>query len=182
MPRTYLLDTGPVFDYVLARFSEDTGRSDLLNDVRFLNTSARLAAFKRFLLDHSPSITVGSVVAEVNHVFRRHRQEAKKLKKSHGLKKADGAPFWRLLTAEYVALTINEELLRVVELNVDVLDTLGPTDSAVVTLALRYLSQHRDVAVLTGDRRLYRRCRSMQVPAEYMEQTLTRLAASAPVA
>jgi len=173
MARTYLLDTGPIFDYLLARFSEDERRPELLAEARFLSTPARLAIFKVFVAQHAPFITVAGVVVEVQHVLQRHRREAGLLKKS------DHAPFWSLLRGEYLAAPVSEEFLRVDELHGDVLSRYGPVDSALVTLALRYLGQNRDVAVLTGDWGLVRRCRALQVPVEWIDDVLARMTASA---
>ncbi len=154
-----ILDTGPLFDFLLLRFSEETGRVGLENDLNYLKTDLDAQRFRGFVTGHQIVLTTPGVVAEIQRHQRRHLP-------------GDQGRFWRLARGQFHELRIDEEAVRLGEMEEGDLSNQGPVDASLLQLARRRLGQYRRVAVLTADRPLWERCRNQQILACWIHEIL----------
>jgi rRNA-processing protein FCF1 len=115
--------------------------------------------FKDFVVRHRTVLTTPGVVAEIQgHQRRRLRGEQ--------------GGFWALARRQFHELRIDEEAVRLGEMEEGDLTNQGPVDASVLELARRRLVQYRRVAVLTADEPLWERCRNQQIPACWIHEIL----------
>lgn len=160
---TFILDTGPLFDFLLLRFSEEASRERLREDLEYLKTDLYRRHFKEFMMRQKPFLTTPGVIAEIQGLSRR----------LPSLTRVDEGSFWTLARKEFRELGIDEEIIRLGEMQEEDLANYGPVDASLLELARRKQGEHRRVAVLIGDERLWHRCQKQQIPVRWIHEILS---------
>jgi len=147
--RNPIVDTGPLFDFLLWRFSDSRNIPSLGSGLRFLRNEFEKKSTRWYLKVAKPVTTCPEVIAEI------HRHAEGKLR---GGSLGD---FWRFAQQELIGLELSEHLAPVTDMDSQTLSSLGPTDTALLQIAgaAPDLSQ----PVLTEDNHLAGQCRKKQV-------------------
>ena len=165
MRRTYIFDTNVLFDYLVGHYAVEHGRQRLWAHARFLSTEQRWLRFREFLRRCYPFVTVPGVLVELEYRFRH-------LESQRAWGHADRTPFWRLVRRELPTSRMAEECVLLGDMALEVLGEHGPVDAALLAVGLRYVGEHRNVAIVTEDGPLRGRCRSHEVPAVSMYELM----------
>jgi rRNA-processing protein FCF1 len=139
-----LVDTNVMFDFLLWRFciANQTPLPGCISD--YFSTEVSRKALLWYLDEAKPIHTSPHVIAEINGLVRGKtgwRKDQTRLSK-----------FWRFAKEELARLQLSEHLLEVAEMNGDDLGAFGPTDCAILQLAIPM-----DGVVVTEDGDLRRR-------------------------
>jgi predicted nucleic acid-binding protein len=97
-------------------------------------------------LKTKPITTCPQVIAEIH----RHAEEK--------LEDRNLGSFWKFAQKELSELGLHEEMVRLLEMDVNILSDFGPTDTAIV-----HLSHQIRQPVLTEDGKLATKCRSWEL-------------------
>jgi hypothetical protein len=165
LPKAPFVDTNLLFDYLVWRFWAQASPSIPEPTLGRLSTPDMKEAFRWYLDLVKPIQTSPHVIAEI-----------------HGLAKArlkwDGetlASFWSFAQRELARLRLQEDLIRIVEMDPDDLPSFGPTDTSLLALAAR-----SEGLLLTDDGGLRDRCDEKQIRAwgsyEILAEWQTRVA------
>lgn len=148
IPRVPIVDTGPLFDFLWLRYCEDYHRRDLLSGLRYLTSSDLREAIRWYFGIAKPILTCPQVIAEVhNHAMKRLGND--KLQE-----------FWKIAHKELIELELDEDLVRLLEMDSEILCTFGPTDTALISMAVRRQMSH---PVLTMDGKVIGHCRRKEI-------------------
>ena len=144
IPKRPVIDSGPLFESLLWRFSESFDQPDLISRPQYLKTSDDRAALAWYLPLAKPIVTSPEVIAEIHgRVTREARLRQPRL-----------GDFWKFSQKELSQLGLAEELVKLVEMEPEILSRFGPTDTSLIRLG----SQFRR-PVLTEDGPLGARCK-----------------------
>lgn len=149
IPRNPIVDTGPLFEFLLWRFSESFRIPTLLSGLRYLKTDTSKKSIQWYFTVAKPITTCPEVIAEVH----RHAEGI-----FRGSRLGD---FWRLAQKELTELGLGEKLVELVQMDGDILSSFGPTDTALIHIAC--LSPNLSQPVFTEDSRFAGQCRKKQV-------------------
>lgn len=152
IPRSPIVDTGPLFDFLLWRFSESFKIPSLLSKLRYLNNESYRKSVSWYFRVAKPITTCPEVIAEVHRLAKEKLREGEKVKLGH---------FWRFAQQELKELGLSEELVQLVQMDSDTLSSLGPTDTALLEIASSTPNLHQPI--LTEDGPLTGLCRKKQV-------------------
>ncbi len=161
IPRHPIVDTGPLFDYLLWRFScsdyfKGAARSF---QFRYLKTDSYREAVRWYFTRAKPITTCPQVIAEI------HRHGEKQLR----------APnlgyFWRFAQQELAELSLNEKLVTLAQMDGNILSSFGPTDTALLQLA--GASSHSSQPVFTEEGELAGKCREREVKVLRIAEVLS---------
>jgi rRNA-processing protein FCF1 len=165
LPKSPLVDTNLLFDYLVWRFWTQASPPGAEPMPRRLSTPDLKEAFRWYFDLAKPIQTSPHVIAEIQGL-------AKSRLGWYGEKLAS---FWRFAQRELARLRLQEDLIRIVEMDTDDLPTFGPTDTSLLALAARF-----DGLVLTDDGDLTRRCDEKQIrvwgSSEILAEWQTRVA------
>jgi hypothetical protein len=165
LPKSPLVDANLLFDYLVWQFCVQADPPIEVPNLQKLSTPDLKEAFRWYLDLAKPIQTSPHVIAEIQGLAKsRLRWYGKTL-----------APFWRFAQQELVRLGLQEDLIRVVEMDRDDLPSFGPTDTSLLTLAAR-----PDSLMLTDDGALRGRCDEKQIrvwgSSEILAEWQTRVA------
>jgi len=118
----------------------------LLSKLRYLTNNFYRESVQWYFTEAKPITTCPEVIAEIHQHAERVR----------GLRLGD---FWRFAQKELMELGLREEMVRLLEMDVNILSDTGPTDAALV-----HLSHQIRQPVLTEDGKLRTKCRSWELP------------------
>lgn len=144
--RNPIVDTGPLFDFLLWRFSDSLNIKT--SRLRYLNTDLYKKSTHWYLTIAKPK-TCPEVIAEI------HRHALSSLK---GRRLGE---FWRFAQQELITLGLSEQLVTVAEMDSQTLSSLGPTDTALLQIAST--APDSSQPVMTEDTHLAGQCRKKQV-------------------
>lgn len=147
IPRNPIVDTGPLFDFLLWRFSESFEILTLLSGLRYLRTRTYKKSIQWYFTVAKPITTCPEVIAEVH----RHAEGI--------LRGSRLGDFWRFAQKELIELGLSEKLVELIQMDGDTLSSLGPTDTALL-----HLSRQIRQPVLTEDGKLATKCRGWELP------------------
>jgi hypothetical protein len=168
MPRL-ILDTGPLFDLLLFRFWNGQGRpidENQLECRKQFNVSPE--QISRFLGRYQSIIVVPGVFVEVGRLARGI------LNRSLGSGKRElVASFWRFALRELQQMSIDEQWIRLLLLDSQLLEDFGPTDATLIRCAQE--TGEERVSILTHDQPLHGRCRRQQISCILTSEILQRL-------
>lgn len=150
-----ILDTGPIRELVsfhaVAQFKWERLRSDvrILKDVdSYKRCGQFIAAFRR-------KTTSASVVAELNYWIRNTDREGP-------------GRLWSRVYEEFREMGMDEEVVRLLQMSIDLVARFGPVDVSLIELA-RLHAKHRPV-VLTMDADLYGECARAGIPVTHIQE------------
>ncbi len=159
IPRNPIVDTGPLFEFLLWRFSESFRIPTLLSGLRYLKTDTSKKSVQWYFTVAKPITTCPEVIAEVH----RHAEGI--------LRGSRLGDFWRLAQKELTELGLGEKLVELVQMDGDILSFFGPTDTALLHIGL--LSRNFNQPVFTEDHELARECRKKGVSVLRIPEVLS---------
>ena len=153
-----LLDSGPVFAFLVSRLSRTLAR-DPWQEVSWPLSADR--AFLRFLgrPGGRPVLLPPGALVEIHHLARSRRRVGSR--PSEILQ-----TFWDHAPGELIALGVNEEVVRIAELQVHRLQAFGPVDASLFGLAERW----KGAVLVSSDAVLRRAFRVSRLPAVSPEE------------
>lgn len=163
MSEHYVLDTGPLIDFFVLTFEEETGARWLRGCVppQGVRFPAERGLFETFLQERRGwLLTAPGVVAELeNHVQRLVNRC-----KPHNLQDAFRARFWGLVCDRWRAWDIREAPVSLSELDPEIVAKHGPVDASLLRLVQAAAKGERRV-LLTNERALFGLCVKQRLPA-----------------
>jgi hypothetical protein len=148
LPKSPLVDANLLFDYLVRRFCVRADPPIKVPNLRKLSTPDLKEAFRWYLDLAKPIQTSPHVIAEIQGLAKsRLHWYGERL-----------ASFWTFAQQELTRLRLQEDLIRIVEMDTDDLPSLGPTDTSLLALAARSES-----LVLTDEGGLRGRCDEKQI-------------------
>lgn len=127
LPKKPLVDTNILFDFLLWRFSVENGMNVERLPLGPLRPTPLREPLLWYLDRAKPIQTSPHVIAEIHGL----------LKSRAGWKGVRLESFWGFAQAELVRLGLEEDLVKVTEMESETLRSLGPTDTAIVVLAAK---------------------------------------------
>jgi tetrahydromethanopterin S-methyltransferase subunit H len=148
-----LIDTSLLFPFLIWQFSQFAHIS-VDHSVLAPITSVHLQEALRWYLDFAKPIrTSPHVIAEIHGLVKSRA-------KWKGARVGD---FWRFAHDKLSSLGLQEELVRVEDMEVEALAEFGPTDASILTLANLTLAKKRRTVVLTEDPHLRGKCALQEI-------------------
>jgi hypothetical protein len=153
--RLLILDTGPIRELIAYRavnelrfFSLDRELANFVSPEAYRNCTAFLSSFRK-------KVTTASAVAELNFWIRDTGSTGQR-------------ELWQLVHEEFSRIGMDEETIRFLDMDLDLVARYGPTDVSLLEIARRNVSQNP--VVLTLDTRLYGECLEAQISSELLQQ------------
>jgi hypothetical protein len=143
LPDLLIIDTGPIRELVSYQAVASYGFHALRGDLLFLRNESAYEVCSQFIATFRRKMTSASVVAELYHWIRK--TEAR----GH-------ARLWHRVYEEFRLMGMDEEVVRLLELEEDLVARFGPIDGSLIELARRHISQKP--LILTIDRGLHGEC------------------------
>ena len=151
-----LLDTGPIRELVSYRAVQDLRLEYLRGDLSFLRERREYEKFALFLAQFSAKTTTASVVAELYRWIRGNKQQISTL--------------WELAYDEFKKMNMHEEVVKLLEMERELVVQCGPADASLLSLAQRHAGA--DPTVITSDRKLWRECSRVEVDAFHVDEIM----------
>ena len=157
IPRHPIVDTGPLFDYLLWRFSDFIRNHNLIAKLMYLTDDPSKKSLRWYFSVAKPITTSPHVISEIH----RH---AEQVLRGPYLKN-----FWQFAQKELKDLGMDEKLVELVHMNGETLSFFGPTDTALLQIAANSHTQ----SIFTEDTRLAGQCRKREVNVLSITQATT---------
>lgn len=159
IPRNPIVDTGPLFDFLLWRFSDSFRVPSLLSQLRYLINDPYKRSVQWYFTVSKPITTSPEVIAEI------HLHAERKLNRPHL------GRFWKFAQEQLRELGLSEKLVELLQMDGNILSSLGPTDTALLHIAA--VSTHLNKPVFTEDAQLAGKCRERQVSVLRIAEVLS---------
>jgi len=143
IPKNPIVDTGPLFDFLLWQFTERENlrqQDTILKLLRYLKDNRSRNATMWYLRVSKPIMTCPEVIAEIHGQLISYGE----------LSNTKRGIFWKFAQEELRQLGIEEEMFKFIDMNSSILESCGPTDTAIYHLAIKYIGK----PVFTTDREL----------------------------
>jgi rRNA-processing protein FCF1 len=144
IPRNPIVDTGPLFDFLIWKFSETIGLK--MEKLKYLTSNQLLNATQWYLEVAKPILICPGVIAEINGLARS----------SAKLSNSQMGSFWTFSQKELLQLGIDEKMIKLVDMDPEILKSYWPIDTAIFHLAQR--TENIGKPVFTADGRLRKLC------------------------
>lgn len=149
-----ILDTGPIWELVLYGAVKQLGFANLKGDLRYFLRPEAYQNCGDFLSTFAGKTTSASVVVELNGWIQRTRP-----KRGHpGL--------WELVYEEFRKMGMEEDVVKLLDMELDLVAKFGPTDVSLLEIARRNLTQRP--VILTVDGALHAKCKKEQISSELL--------------
>jgi len=157
MNQLLILDTGPLWELVLYRCIDQLRFESLKPDLTHLRERHHYNSLTQFVGSFRRRTTTPGVVAEIS---RRIRNTPKQ-----------GHPqFWRLVRTEFFQMRMDEELIKLLDMPLDLVAAFGAVDASVLKLGLLHSASHP--CILTGDEALLRECQNHRLHAIHIREVV----------
>ncbi len=143
-PGLLILDTGPIRELVLFHAVSEYRFEKLRGSLEFIKHQDSYKRCSKFVASFRAVTTSASVVVELYHWIRMTDRDGQ-------------AKLWRRVYEEFTSMNMGEEVVRFLEMNVDLVSRFGPVDCSMLGLAQRHVNQNP--LVLTSDDPLCGECR-----------------------
>lgn len=138
-----ILDTGPVREFITYHAVYGFGFESLRPELKHLASVEAYENCGRFLTSFQKRITSASVVAELHYWIRDTDRTGQKR-------------LWERAREEFENMGMEENLVRLLDMDLDLVARCGPTDVSLIEIARQHFS-HKPV-ILTLDARLCSEC------------------------
>ena len=155
----YLVDTGPLFEYLLNVYSRSAQRPELVRKANVVRSARDWNCLARFFRNNGPFITVSGVFVELGYLFRKRLRRR-------------GGDFWNAVVNETASLDLTDPHSPFQQLDLQILREVGPVDAALLNHSRSYDAQRNDVRILTSDRQLFGICQKKQLPVTWFQDVL----------
>lgn len=139
-----ILDTGPIRELVLFHAVDRFGFERLRNDLQFIKDRDSYERCGHFIASFRRKTTSASIVAELNYWIRRTDPNGQ-------------IKLWSRVYEEFRSMSMEEEAVTLVEMDLDSVARFGPVDVSLLKLAQRH-ADHNPL-VLTTDSALRGECK-----------------------
>jgi len=150
-----ILDTGPIWELVLFHAVYAFGFERLKRELRFITDVHAFDKCGQFIASFRRRTTSASVVAELHHWIRRTQPQGQ-------------LKLWNRVYDEFRGMGMDEEVVKLLEMDPEMVTSFGPVDVSLLRLAQRYLM---DVPVLlTVDQPLFGECEKAGVEVRLLQR------------
>jgi hypothetical protein len=150
-----ILDTGPIRELVAYRAVNELGFIGLRVELTHLIDAEKYETCGLFLSSFKKRMTSSAVVAELNLWIRDTPLNGQR-------------QLWQLAHDEFTIMGMDEDLIKFLDMDLDLVAQYGPADVSLLEIARQNLTQ--GPVVLTLDNRLYGECWSNQITSELFRQ------------
>jgi hypothetical protein len=120
-----LLDTGPIRELVCFHAVQEFRFERLRPELRFITSSSSYRNCSRFIEPFRSRATCASVVVELHHWIRNTDPQGQ-------------VKLWNRVCDEFEKMRVEEELVRLPEMDRSLVARLGPADASLIALGLRH--------------------------------------------
>ena len=140
-----ILDTGPIRELVLFHAVSEYGFEKLRRTLRFIKDEESYNRCSEFISSFRQATTTSaSVVLELYNWIRETEDRGQ-------------SKLWRRVYEEFQNMGMNEEVVRLLDMDVEFVLRFGPVDGGLLGLARRYAG--RNPLILTTDSPLHGECK-----------------------
>jgi hypothetical protein len=150
-----ILDTGPIRELVLFHAVSEYGFDKLRKSLRFIRHPESYNRCSKFIASFRQVTTSASVVVELYHWIRDTD--------GNGQKK-----LWGRVCDEFRNMEMDEEVVRLLDMDVDFVSRFGPVDGSLLGLARRHAG--RNPLILTSDRPLHGECKKAGLGVSHIDE------------
>lgn len=150
IPRRPIVDTGPLFDFLWLRYCEAIHRPILSGEFLYLRDGFSREATRWYFSIARPLLTCPQVMMEVHY-------HARKLTKNRI------GDFWKVAQRELTGLGLDENLVKLIQMDSQTLCSFGPADTALIHMACK--QGEMSSSILTEDGKLSGHCRQKRIHA-----------------
>jgi len=155
-----ILDTGPIRELVLFHAVSEFKLEKLRRSLRFINDAESYDRCSQFVASFTNTMTTSaSVVVELYHWIRETEP--------HGQSR-----LWRRVYEEFRNMGMDEEVIRLLEMDVDFVLRFGPVDASLLELARRHAASNP--LILTTDSPLYGECKKSGLNVCHIDEITLR--------
>ena len=147
-----ILDTGPIWELVLYSAVKQLGFANLEGDLTYFVRPEVYQNCGDFLSTFAGKTTSASVVVELYGRIQRTQP-----KKGH-------PDLWELVYEEFRRMSMDEDIVKLLDMELDLVAKFGPTDVSLLEIARRNMTQAP--VILTVDREFHARCKKEEVSSE----------------
>jgi hypothetical protein len=150
-----IFDTGVIRELVLFYAVQEFGFERLRRGLRFIKNLDSYEKCGQFIALFRRKTTSASVVAELYQWIRTTD--------SRGQRR-----LWNRVYEEFRAMDMNEEVVRLVDMDIDLVQRFGPVDISLIELARRHTRDNP--RVLTADEPLHGKCKQWGLPVSHVQE------------
>jgi hypothetical protein len=151
--RLLILDAGPIRELVVYRAVNELDFNKLSGELRHFADVTAYTRFSAFLSSFQHRTTSASVVAELYQWIRNTDAAGRK-------------DLWQLTFEEFKNSGLDEHLIKLLDMDIDLVSRYGPTDVSLMEIARSNSSI--SPLILTLDGRLHSECWNQQIEAELL--------------
>lgn len=152
-PGILIMDTGPIWELILYRAVKELGFAGLKRNLTYFVDSEAYETCGNFLSSFRKKTTSASVVAQL-HTFIR------------GTDRQGRRQLWAQVYDEFEKMGMDEDVVRLLDMDPDLIAKYGPTDVSLLEIARRNLKQRP--VILTLDSPLHSECRKAGIQSELL--------------
>lgn len=150
-----ILDTGPIRELVLFHAVDQFRFERLRSELQFIKDPDSYERCTKFIATFRRKATSASVVAELNYWIRQTDRTGQ-------------GRLWSRVYEEFRGMGMDEEVVRLIDMELDFVERLGPVDVSLFELARRHV-EHNPL-VLTIDSRLCDECRQARIAVSLIQE------------
>jgi hypothetical protein len=154
-----ILDTGPIRELVTYRAVNDLRFMSLRKELEHLSSLEAYQNCGHFLSLFRKKMTSASVIAELNYWIRCTRREGQR-------------QLWQLVHDEFDNMGMEEDIVRFLEMGMDLVTKHGPVDASLVEIARR--NPVHNPIVITIDDRLRAECEKVPISTKSLFEACQR--------
>jgi len=153
--RLLILDTGVIRELVLFHAVQEFGFERLRRELRFIKEREFYEKCGRFVALFQRKTTSASVVAELYHWIRQTDPTGQK-------------KIWNRVYEEFRATGMDEEVVRLVDMDINLVAEFGPVDVSLIELARLHFAD--TPLVLTTDKPLHGKCKQAGLGVSHIQE------------
>lgn len=138
-----IVDTGPIWELVLYHAANQLGFTSLGRKLTHFVSSEAYDNCGTFLSTFRKKTTSASVVAQLHRFIRETEQKGQR-------------QLWNRVYEEFESMGMDEDVVKLLNMDLELVARHGPTDVSLIEIARRNLSQKP--VILTLDGRLHSEC------------------------
>jgi hypothetical protein len=152
-----LIDTGPIRELIAYKAVFTLRFQQLRSDLKFVSEKVSYARFGKYVASFQKKGTTASVVAELNRWVRKTDPSGRKR-------------IWSLIYDEFRDMGMEEQLVKLLDMPLDLVARCGPTDVSLLKLAQQQIDS--DPVVLTIDQGLVSECWRAKIRTMHIQEIL----------
>jgi len=154
-----LVDTGPLRELITFSAVFDLGFQSLRNQLHFISEKYSYEMFGHYIGSFQRKSTTAAVVVELDRWIRETHPAGRE-------------QIWALVYEEFDRMGMDEQMVRLLDMPLNLVARCGPADTSLLTLARQQADS--DPVVLTIDRELWSECLNAQIRTKRINEILGR--------